>query len=300
MKYFAILAYLFSVSVFSSPLEKMKGRIENYQEIMAPDHCSAAKNGLDYAATDYGLMASVECEIQCENGAKFRERSSGSFLPHSYGLTPGDGSNTNNTLWRSVGVTMQTWSEEVCLEAAESSCKGIGKIKSSDVVAVESGEWKLDTKLGCKNQKLVFSPFDQTVKANRIPAPLVKGLELAEGSHKTSIFDQVFNLSRKSKQHECKHKMEADLCFGDCVHEMKNGEWKETFSTPEPLGTGKISWCMDDVVELIKNNKNLSSNIKIKICEAYFWSSMMYSHESGSSCAAIRGEHQCEKLVNSL
>lgn len=295
-----LLLLLITSSAFASPLSQMRSRINDYQEMKSPDHCSAAKSDNEFSNDDYGLMASVECELTCRGQKAQRQRSSGSFIPRSYGLYPGDGSNNDNTLWRSVAMTLQVWSEEVCLIEAREICGGLEKIAQSEVIEVESGEWKLNHKLGCDEKVVTLSPFDQTVKAKRLSAPLVESLEIANKSHALPVLTQVYALAEKPLKKDCKHEMEADLCFGDCVYEINQTDWKETLATPESLGQAKIRWCMDEIVPVLKAQENLAPSVKAKICEAYFWSSMMHSHGAGSSCAALRGTHQCEKFIQSF
>lgn len=299
MKKFFLLT-LISMNVWASPLAQMKNRLGDYNQVMAPDHCAAATSGEGYSSSDYGLLASVECEFVCKGGKAKRQRSAGSFIPKTYGLYPGDGSNENNTLWRSVAVTMKVWSEEICLQEASDNCQGIEKVETSSVAEIESGDWKLTHSLGCDEKVATLSPFDNTVNSKRVPAPFAQQLDVINRAHTLDVYEQTFKLAEKKNEGECKHKMEANLCFGDCVHEVTSTSWKETLATPEPLGRSKETWCMDGIVPLLKNQKNLTLQIKVKICEAYFWSNMMHSHGPGTSCAAVRGDHQCEKLIQSL
>jgi hypothetical protein len=300
VKRLGLLTLFFSLSLEASPMSQMNGRLGNYNQVMGPDHCAAAVSGVGYNSSDYGLMTSVECEITCQGQSSKRIRAAGSFIPSSYGLYPGDGSSENNTLWRSLAVTMKVWSEEVCLGEAADLCKGLQKVTDSSVMEIESGEWKMNHTLGCDEKAVTLSPFDNTVNSKRLPAPLAEQLNIVNQSHSLPVFDQTFKLAEKKNEGECQHKMEDNLCFGDCVHEMENKEWKETLATPSPLGRAKETWCMDGIVATLKTQQKLSLQVKVKICEAYFWSSMMHSHGPGTSCAAVRGEHQCEKLIQSL
>jgi hypothetical protein len=283
-------------------MSQMNQRIDNYQGVMAPSHCAEATSGLGFANSDYGIMTNVNCAITCRSGAKSSQLVPASFIPSSYGLTPGDGSNQQNTLWRSVGVTIKVWSEEVCLQLGSETCKGLDNVADSVVKKISSGDWSIDHAPGCDEKVPMLSPFDNTVKSNKIPAPLIKQLEIGNISQSIKVFDQIHQAAivvRPSKI--CKHRMNTSLCFGDCVHEItKGGDWKETLASPEPLAREKSSWCMDGFVEIIKKNKKLSKSVQVKACEAFLWSNMMHANDSGSSCAALRGNHECLKLVNAL
>lgn len=293
---------LFSASSLAAPMSQMKQRLENYHGVMAPSHCAEAASGLGFASSDYGIMTNVNCEITCLSGAKSSHLVPSSFIPSSYGLSPGDGSNQQNTLWRSLGVTIKVWSEEVCLQQATEVCKSLSDVTDSVVKKISSGEWSIDHSPGCHEKTPMLSPFDSTVKSNKIPEPMIKQLEVGNVSQSIKIFDQIHKAAALIRPGLiCQHRMNTSLCFGDCVHEMtKGGEWKETLASPEPLGRDKSSWCMDGFVDIIKKNKTLSKSVQVKACEAFLWSNMMHANDSGSSCAALRGDHECEKLVNDL
>lgn len=300
MKLLSLTLILFSTTVMASPLTQMKNRLGDYNTMMAPDHCAAAASDVGYNSSDYGLMTSVECEIKCAGKPSVRQRVASNFIPKAYGLYPGDGSNNENTLWRSLTVTMKVWSEEICLQEGIQICKNLGNIDETHVKEIESGEWKLDSFPGCAESKVTLSPFDNTVNSKRLPEPVGQSLEMSLKASSVPVINEALKLAEKKVSTTCQHKMGMILCFGDCVHDLGEGVWKETLATPEPLGQDKGEWCMDEVVSLLKKNQGVSHQVKVKICEAYFWSSIMHSHGPGSSCAAIRGDHQCEKLIQSL
>lgn len=300
MKKIIALGIFISLSVIAkAPLEQMNSRLEDYKQIMEPSHCvDAATN--NYTSSDYGLLAEVECEITCKGKSPQRQHVASSFIPSSYGLTPGNGSSDTNTVWRSLTVTMKVWSEEKCMEEASVICKGLSSIEDSNVIGMRSGDWKNNKNLGCEEIAVTLSPFDNSVDSKKLPAPFME--QFAEsGGHSLPIYSSVFRASAAKPQSECKNKMQADLCFGDCIHDLGPGTgWKETLATPGPLGRSKESWCMDGFVSLIKNQSGLSQKVQTKLCEAFFWSNVLQTDGLASSCAAIRGTVECESLIKSL
>jgi hypothetical protein len=290
---------LLTTHLNAKPLEQMDQRIKVYNETAAMkcEHEETADH-------DGGLFVDVSCEFQCKGQVSKMERIRGAFIPKNLGLFPGNGSNETNVLWSSLGVSLKSWSQRICLEKAAEGCKGFQLVESSEMKELESGAWKLARFPGCKEKSLTLSPFNDSAKSNRIPSiagmlvPEVqvanqKNFDLSLSGLKINLPYAAFN----GEKTPCQKPIKAKLCFGDCVdlNALSSPEFSETLGTPEPLGHDTIEICGDELAAKL-SNQNQTASVKQQICEAYFWESLVKSPSMIRSCAALRGEVVCEGL----
>lgn len=253
------------------------------------------------SSPDDGLFIDVSCEFQCADQIQKIERVRGAFIPKNQGLFPGNGSNETNTLWSSVGVSMKTWAERICLEKAAAGCRGIQAVTKSQLKEIESGTWKLERFPGCQEKSITLSPFNDSIRSNRIPkiASLLgpeekiagqKNFELKVSGLSVSVPFAEFNQSKT----KCQKTIKGSLCFGDCVDLNAEGssDFIETLGTKEPLGTDQVEICADDLSAVLAK-QNVPASVKQQVCEAFFWESLIKSGGMMRSCAAIRGEINC-------
>lgn len=280
-------------------MAQMRERVSTHQALSGLD-CNSEKQ------SDEGLMTNLTCEISCSGSAIKRYTLNESFLPESLGLQPGNGSNgTDTTLWGSLTVTLKSWSQEKCLEKAHEVCGDYSKISESNLENLASGEWKIKRFPGCHEKEATISPFDDSVKSNRVGGMMKKVAEFA--LPKMGEFDsfspkatyQHIDLIRSSrkldyKSEKCAKPILGDVCFGDCI-DMSKSYTVETLGTPEPLGRDKLEVCGDKLSEFMKDQK-LSPSVKKTLCEDFFWNSIKIRDGVISTCAAMRGEVDCSKL----
>lgn len=277
-------------------MQQMDQRIKVYNESLG-EKCEPG----DGASPDDGLFIDVSCEFQCADLVQKIERVRGAFIPKNQGLFPGNGSNETNTLWSSVGVSMKTWAERICLEKAAAGCKGIQSVTKSELKEIESGAWKLNRFPGCKETSITLSPFNDSIRSNRIPkvASLLepedkianqKNFELQVSGLALSVPLADFNQTKT----KCQKTIKASLCFGDCIdlNAESSSDFIETLGTKEPLGFDQVEICADDLSAKLAS-QNAPVSVKQQVCEAYFWESLIKSPGMMKSCAAIRGDVDC-------
>ena len=276
----------------------MNQRIKVYNESHFP-FCAPGES-----SPDDGLFIDVSCEFQCDDKESKIERVRGAFIPKNLGLFPGNGSNETNTLWSSVGVSIKSWAERICLDKAAAGCQGIQKVGSLKLKEIESGDWKLNQFPGCKEKAITLSPFNDSIKTNRIP----KIASLLEPEEKISnLKNFVLNVEGLSvsvpfadftkKENGCQKTIKASLCFGDCIDldAASASDFVETLGTKEPLGFEQVEICADELSQKL-TSQSTPASIKQQVCEAFFWESLIKSPGMMKSCAALRGEVNCSSL----
>lgn len=252
----------------------------------------------DIVLSDTGLFIDVSCDFQCKDLVPRVERVRGTFLPKNLGLTPGNGSNNTNTMWSTLTVSLKIWSQKICLEKAVLGCKSAQNLESFGIKELESGKWKMSKFPGCHEKTISVSPFDNSVASIRVNE-LTSLIETPKVESKNVAFDYpglTISLAQGVQIEGCKKVIKADMCFGDCIDLAKTtGDYVETLGTPDPLGTDHMEICGDDLDAKLKNLK-LSSSVRRELCESYFWQSYMKQESRYRSCAAIRGETDCDKF----
>lgn len=281
-----ILAFLFILSSYASPMEMMEKRLSAYNEVNSL-HCAPS----DSPSQNEGLYLDVTCQFNCAGKSIQKERVRGAFIPGERGLFPGNGSTEGNPIWSSVGVSIKTWVQDICLEKAQSACQNYQNIETLSFEKVESGDWSLDRFPTCQDKGITLSPFNNNLKVNRIlnHFPLVKHLSQNDVSSAT-----VLKLQAKTENvKKCQKKIKGSICFGDCV-DMSSKEFVETLGTQEPLGKSDLEVCGDELhAELSK--LNATQAVRKTLCDSYFWNSVIHDQTNlYRSCAAIRGSVDCD------
>jgi hypothetical protein len=277
---------------------------------------SLTKNTKSKVNTDY-FNAKVSCTYKCKSSEDVnKETIESKFEPRLLSLYEGDGSSTDKVLWRSLAVTIVTWSKDLCLKAALKKCRKIENINSFNFDKIQSGDWEFDGVLNCQREDTVYSPFEEKFNLDNsgkrlyqpfqtnsnpdtsnltpsFPAPSKNKLSefITEYDSKTALISQI-------NKPDCVKSVKVDACFGDCVWETdnKNNLWSETISTNKPLGTDSMSICMDT----LKNKfefKGLSQEVKQFQCEKFVWEFMRKTESMGSSCASMRTKVDCSSLL---
>lgn len=244
--------------------------------------------------------ATVECEIKCRDEQKQRITVEKEFKAKDYSLSPGDGSAPNFTVWRSLGITLNIFKKQVCLDKAKAKCK---EIESFNVTSISSGDWSLSEDITCKTKSIIKSPFDpghklkqkeavKTSATNIIPNLWQlnsRPLELSQNSELDTNHAQVLDINN------CKNKVKVSSCFGDCIFEdiSKKHDFVETLSTSNPLGEDYYELCIDKEFEKMKHSSKSVSKFR---CEKFVWDTVTRLRLSGESCAALRYNTNCVEL----
>ena len=286
-----ILILSFISFAHASALKQMDQRLKVYAESKVI--CESGNESL----SDEGLFIDVSCDFKCRNDVPRVERVKGTFLPKKLGLFPGNGSSDQSIMWSALGVSLKIWSQNICLEKAAIGCKNAQNIESYGMKELQSGAWKINKFPGCKEKSILVSPFDNRAGSVRVPN-ISAAISMPETS-KTIDFENSglkFSLQSGKSMPECKNKIKAKLCFGDCVDlSTSDKEISETLGTPDPLGSDDMEICGDELATKLQDLK-LSISVRREICEAYFWQSFMKMDNTYKSCAAIRGETTCESF----
>ncbi len=260
--------------------------------------------------TDY-FNAQITCEFQCRNNKTVSESIKDVFEPKKLSLYEGDGSSNEKIMWRSLGITLSTWSQELCLNKAQKKCSSLKNVEKISVKKIKSGNWSFDGKLKCSSSKTVYSPFDSQFKLDNQGLSAYNPFEMKFNQFESKTIKTVNNLSEyigsryTEKEVEkwidaksCSKAIKVKACFGDCVwEEGADKNWRETLSTSEPLGTDEYSICVDKI--LTKNSfKGLSKEVVQVKCEKIAWELIRKLEFSGASCAATRADYDCSALVD--
>jgi hypothetical protein len=184
----------------------------------------------------------------------------------------------------------------------------LDQVEEVSVTELSSGKWKLHRFPGCQESVATVSPFDDTSGSNRMSEQSLTILgALKESSFPLKLRTQrAFQFKAQGLELElpfgtsvegadCKKKIVSETCSGDCVIFGKAGEpVHETLGTAEPYSRDTISFCADELSKKL-SGLHLSRDVKQKICESYFWGSLV---EAGTmaSCSAIRGAVNCDQL----
>lgn len=299
MKFAILFTLFFSIQLAqSSPMDEMKQRQATHEATTGLD-CNANKQ------SDLGLLTTITCQISCQ-GKELKSYSiDESFLPQSLGLEPGNGSKgEGDIMWGSLSITLRSWSNEKCLEKAQSVCGGESKIEEANFDSLSSGEWKIKRFPGCHEKEITISPFDESVKSKRVEGAMKKVMDFAFPTTKvvepflTQIESSTIKLltdarQLNSKSEKCDKPIKGEICFGDCI-DLSKSYTLETLGTPEPLGRDNVEVCGDQLSEFMKAKK-LSASVKKTLCEDYFWNSIK---DQGMirSCVALRGEVDCSNI----
>lgn len=259
--------------------------------------------------TDY-FTAKVSCSYKCKNQVLKSNSTTMDFIPKDYGLYKGDGTSSEKIIWRSLGLTLNTWADEQCLNIALKECKKIDQLETIKMDRVESGDWEMTQKISCSNQTIVKSPFDESLKIKNIGrTAFIPKEEFFYGTPQSEIKNSVNKLSefiplntnkeeleKLIDKKDCLKPIKIKACFGDCVFETQNNnQWVETINTPGPLGTDDYSICGDNFSKKIDPKLQSKDYIQLK-CEKYVWEVIQAIDMSGASCAALRLDTDCSAL----
>ncbi len=268
----------------------LKKNLEDHDEINSPvfqNHCQ----GRNSYKEESGFEATIKCRFSCLNSNIIEEESIQNFSTEKLQMQPGDGN-----LWASLTTTIQMWSGETCLKIAQNKCSGLKNISTFSQPEISSGDWKLDSKLGCSPlTKETFSPFEKTIKAKKsiFSHQVVPGeLEI-----KTSWHD-IKKVTHGGKKYTmpkgCRNILKGTFCYGDCIT-LDKGPFKELLGSPAPLGQDHYEICADELVTKIKNKK-LSKDILQFYCDDFFLYSLKKKNATGLTCASSRFNADCSNL----
>lgn len=293
-----ILAFFFILSSYASPMEKMEKRLTVYNETKAPN---CLENELPL---NEGISLDVSCRFNCKGKPQQVERIRGAFIPSERGLFAGNGSSAANPVWSSLGVSLKSWIQDICLEKSLASCQSYSNISEVDYESAESGDWKMTRFPGCDEQDSLRSPFDDEIKASRLKN--LSKISMISSSNETYLLPGTNEDIALASVHfpsdkqstplkNCKKIIKGSLCYGDCV-DLNSKQYFETLATKEPLGRSDVEICGDDLFKVLEK-KSLSSGVKKTICDSYFWNTLIHDQKNTyRSCAAIRGSVDCSQL----
>ena len=249
------------------------------------------------------FISKIDCEYKCLGQKKRSTIIEKTFRPKELSLYPGDGSSDTVTMWRSLGITINTFKKQQCFNFVQSACE---KIESFKVKSISSGNWKLDKDVNCSTKDVIYSPFD-----SKYTLDLPKNRKLSfvdntpfsfqsnDDEQSENKISEFFNSKKEAQSllynKGCKHKIKVNTCFGDCIWEeesAKNG-YVETISTPNPLGEDSFSICADNYLSKLKSSSRSVVNFK---CEKFIWEFIRTSGLTGESCAALRFNHNCAQI----
>lgn len=258
---------------------------------------------------DDSFKAQIDCETICEDGDLKKYHFSKKFSPTKFGLTPGDGTSDKKIYWRTLGFTLKTWAENLCLEASSKKCGSLEEIKTINLTRISSGNWSFDGNLNCTDKKLIYSPYDKDQillnhKKNILrESPFTPFMTEQNKNQYQNILDtstsieeakNLFIYSDETKP--CNHPIKIKSCFGDCIWAQEGQkEWTETLQTKEFFGDLDYKICADNYISKIKN-KNWSDDVKNTLCKKFAWETILRSDAPGTSCAAFRVEVDCSQL----
>lgn len=273
---------------------------------MEASHCNQAASLDEVNSYKESFNANISCAITCTGKEKVSRTTQKRFSPTDHGLFSGDGSSNEKTIWRSLGITLNTWSKVNCLELASKECGKLEKISDVEVSEVSSGTWSYKGDLDCSSKDLVLSPFDH---AQKLAGYQRTNDNILFSDYLTPLFKEesstlyAHNLNKKEandliyyNKSDCKHPIKIYACFGDCVwSEPGQKQWTETLATPEFLGSDNFNICADNYIKNIAHTSHSKAVKQIK-CEQFVWEVIRKSNSTGESCAALRLEADCSQL----
>lgn len=282
---------------FSGTLEIMNQRLSVHKETRPLD-CSDQK----FQTSSHALKFNLECSYKCVGSKPQTASLNEVFSPEGIGLSPGNGSGSDKIIWSSLNVGLKTWSEKICLDHSATACNGVSGVEEISLKGLRSGKWTMDSFPKCKESKITLSPFDnnaQSEKFYKLTGDLIKKSSPIQ-SNDYSFQTEGLSLELPINDDEdlkCDHKIVANICFGDCIDMNNKGkDFVETLATPNPLGEETMSICADELYNRFKNLK-ASKEAKQLICENYFWTTVMKGRITVKSCAAVRGDVNCQALI---
>jgi hypothetical protein len=295
--FYLLIFFLSSVTATEYLMPQLvlkKALIDQSQIIQKSHQCHempAPQNSQDLG--EQGFLATITCRFSCNGEAIKEQVVKENFQTKDQNMNRGDGA-----LWAGLASTLQMWSGEICMNAAQQDCGSLKNISKFETPAISSGNWNWNEKLSCqKKASSIISPFDQSIKTDKVKLENVTSKPLAL-EIKTSWLKPRKELSHTQNEYvmpkDCKKQISGTFCYGDCVA-LDGGPLKELLSGPESLGSDNYSLCADDLIEKIKN-KNLASDVVNFYCEDYFISTLKNFNAGGWSCAAARATVDCSQL----
>jgi hypothetical protein len=240
-----------------------------------------------YLPSSQGFLAKINCEYQCVNLETNSLLIQENFQTSDFSLERGDGN-----LWAGLALTLELWSNKLCIDNISKRCGGLDKIKNFSRPKIKSGNWLFEQKLSCQKSSLpIVSPFDSSVQLDKISPQAVQHVLPVSGLKPKKLSHDFVEFAPPKN---CKKLIKGTFCFGDCVA-LDSGPMKELLSGPEPLGSDTYSICADQLISNFKDKK-LSKDVKQYLCEDYFISALKDMNAGGFSCAAARIDIDCSHL----
>lgn len=241
----------------------------------------------------YSFSTTIECQFRCKSDLKAQTMEvSRYFNPEKQGLKTGDGHVTEKRIFlSSFSTVFFNWSTTACIEEAIQKCGSIDRIKTADFKKISSGTWSTTEKPTCKNNRVIFSPYDDQYKLN-------KTKELTQTENKTKL-----TIPDSEESQNCLFPIKGEICFGDCVLFDENNE----SATRRPLilmskdspGNEQNEVCGDSLLKAF-NGQSLSSAIANSICQNFYTSALVRKKAFGSTCAAFRGHADCSSFIKRM
>jgi hypothetical protein len=284
---------------------------QNLKNSLKTNHCSNHETqeslpSLIHYEVDNQLNTTVFCQYQCEGSQKLENKELQlNFIPSDYNLRPGDGSSSNwdsqlntndytNILWASLASFLKIYANESCLKYSIEKCGELKNILKSQSIKMKSGQWEYDFKVNCEGKNEILSPFDIMAKSDTSINPSPTKLKEKIG------FDKITGDVLVNSHQTCKKIITGNLCFGDCVRaNSPQAQFIEILQsdTFDYITKDTIKICADNLETKFQQTP-LSKDIKIQLCEKFYWESFYQSKVTGHSCQAARGSTDCDQLFN--
>ena len=296
-----ILLLLSSFFIFSSPAQAIRPvgmyhpknialNLKKNKNHECDDRLKISSNDL----SAYSFSSSIECKYQCKNDQRVQTvEISRYFDPQEQGLKPGDGYVTDSRiLLSSFSTVFFNWTTKACIEEAIQKCGSIEKINTADFNKVTSGNWSLTEKPSCKNDRVIYSPYDEQYKLNT-----------SKESKKTEI-KSVLTIPQAEESKFCRFPIKGKVCFGDCILFDENNE---NIKRKRPLilmdkespGNSDYEVCGDSLLKSFKS-QSMSASVADSICQNFYTNSLVKMKAEGTTCAAFRGQANCSSFIKKM
>lgn len=243
----------------------------------------------------YSFSATIDCQYQCKSDSAVQTvEISRYFNPESHQLQQGDGYVSKKHIhMASFSAVFFNWSTHQCLEQGIRKCGSLDRVKTADFKKISSGNWSIAEKPSCKNDHIVFSPYDEQFKLNTSKETIA----IAQ--------DAVLTIPRAEEKKDCQFPIKGKVCYGDCMMSDDHPDnptgryFPETLMTKESGGDSEYEVCGDTLLDSFKD-QTISPSVAESICQNYYMLSLVKKKEMGTSCSAFRGQANCSKFIKKM
>lgn len=280
--------YMMTKMILEQSLKDVKSTSTNF-------HCDNSQfNFKEF--DEQSFSAGIKCQYKCKNKETEQSEVFDNFSTSNFNMQRGDGN-----LWASLTTTIHYWAQEECIHLAAVKCEGLDKIEDSQFTSISSGEWKMGNKLGCsKDQVPVFSPFESSQKIVSKDMSFKKLERNSDFLKLRQDWTKNFRYGSKASDFgdikNCNRVVDVTFCYGDCLAQIGNEEWKEYLATNVPLGSDEFKFCADDLHQSIAE-KGLSPSISTHLCETKILYQLKSSSALGLTCASSRISTNCNTVM---